>query len=196
MTETIVIPGPFAPIILEDDPAFDVQKEYQDELDYYYETHPNDMGYVSPKSLKESAVGIMGGIRDVMVKVVEVRDELYGYNDKTKGPRVHLKPESEMKFLPDGMSDAGGIFGNPFTIGGSVAPDFGLRGPAPAKSPKEKCSCYKEKKKKKSSCCSCKDTGCLDNPRHCSREKKPKKESSSADDILSADPFGITRKKG
>jgi hypothetical protein len=195
MTAEAVTPSPFEPVILEDDPAFDVQKEYREELDYYYETHPNDKGYVPPKSLKESAVGMMNGLRNGLVKVVEIRDELYGYNDQTKGPRIHLKPEAEMQFLPDGMNYTGaGQDRSPFDIGLSMPNiDFGLH---PVSQPKEKKhSCVK--KAKKHNCCSCKDTGCLDNPRHCSREKKhPRDTSSPKIDILSADPFGITKKKG
>jgi hypothetical protein len=188
------VTSPFEPIVLEDDPAFDVKKEYQDELDYYYETHPNDMGYVPPKSLKESAVGFLGGIRNGLEKVVEVRDELYGYNDKTKGPRIHLKPVEEMEFLPGGM---GGSMSTGFSMGGSVAPDFSL-GPKPKKAPshKEQPVCHKkEKGKKKLPCCSCRDTGCLDNPHHCKEEKKEKERERPTADILSSDPFGIGKGK-
>lgn len=187
-----VVTSPFEPIVLEDDPAFDVKKEYQDELDYYYETHPNDMGYVPPKSLKESAVSFLGGLRSEIEKVVEVRDELYGYNDKTKGPRIHLKPVEEMEFLPGGMGE---LMRTGSSFGGAVTPDFSLTGPKQEKPSREKQPpCHKKKKDKKLPCCSCRDTGCLDNPRHCKHDEKPRKEKPAVD-ILSSDPFGIGKGK-
>ncbi len=196
MTGTIVIQSPFEPIILEDDPAFDVKKEYQDELDYYYQNHPEDHGYVPPKSLKDSAVSMLGGLRSGIGKAIEIRDELYGYNDKTKGPRIHLKPVDEMEFLPGGMGGSMNA-GNPFTMGGMAAPNFSL-GPQQTKAlpQKKQPPCHKkEKGKKKLPCCSCRDTGCLDNPSHCKEEEKEKEREKPTIEILSSDPFGIGRGK-
>lgn len=192
-------PSPFEPIILEDDPAFDVEKEYRDELDYYYRNHPEDHGYVPPKSLKDSAVSIIGGIRNGIGKAVEIRDELYGYNDETKGPRIHLKPVEEMEFLPGGMSGKSMDVGNPFAFGGMVAPDFGLHGgPNPAAklpSNEKQPPCHKKKKHRKLPCCSCRDAKCLDNPSRCKEEEKEKEKERPTIDILSSDPFGIGKGK-
>jgi hypothetical protein len=191
-----VVTSPFEPIVLEDDPAFDVKKEYQDELDYYYETHPNDKGYVPPKSLKESAVSFLGGIRNGLEKVVEVRDELYGFNDKTKGPRIHLKPVEEMEFLPGGIGGSDGNISSPFHVGMPIInPDFRMHSQTKKKSTGDsKTNC--KKKKKTPNCCSCNHADCLKNPRRCRyEEKENEKGTSSPEDVFSSDPFGIGKGK-
>ena len=189
-------PSPFEPIVLEDDPAFDVDKEYRDELDYYYQNHPEDHGYVPPKSLKDSAASIIGGIRNGIGKAVEIRDELYGYNDETKGPRIHLKPVEEMEFLPGGMGGSN-ITSDPFSMGVPSMPDFGMHSQTKKKSTGDsKTNC--KKKKKTPNCCSCNHADCLKNPSRCRYEEKAKekkKDTSSSSDILSSDPFGIGRGK-
>jgi len=103
--ETMILENP----VLESDPRFNVQLEYEEELEYYYRNnpvHPAEPTAFSRSLAKISklATGAKGFAEDV----VEFRDKLYGYDKPDDGkPHLHLKPESEMKFLPDGMGSPG-----------------------------------------------------------------------------------------
>jgi hypothetical protein len=184
----------FERIVLEEDPDFNVQKEYEDELVYYYQQHPEDKGYVPPKSLQEQAVGFLGKARNTLDKIVEIRDHAYGYDKPNDGKsHIHLKPVEDMEFLPGGMAGRGGPGLGGFGFGGgnmSANPFEFPSGTFPERErpTKEKPTViYKTviKKAKKT------------------EKKKPKKvirikrdePSDDGFDVMNADPFGIRKKR-
>jgi hypothetical protein len=187
---------PFERIVLESDPDFNVQKEYEDELVYYYQNHPEDKGYVPPKSMQDKLAGFLGGARNAIDGVVKARDELYGY-DKKGGSGIHLKPVEDMEFLPGGMAGSGddlGGFGfggmgknmssNPFAFQDSMSPDHKKK---EKQNEKGQTIIYQTiiKKAKKTE---------KKNPKKVIRIKRDKPDDSGFD-VMNADPFGIRKRK-
>ena len=186
----------FERIVLESDPDFNVQKEYEEELVYYYQNHPEDKGYIPPKTTKETVVGILGGIRNTIGKVVDARDELYGYNQKG-GSGIHLKPVEDMEFLPGGMAG-----GNDDNLGGF---GFGGMGKNMSSNPfafpnMSHDNKKKEKQNEKGQTIIYKTV--VKKPKK-TEKKKPKKvirikreqPEDSGFDVMNADPFGIRKRK-
>jgi hypothetical protein len=185
----------FERIVLEEDPDFDVQKEYEEELVYYYQQHPEDKGYVPPKSFKETATGFLGKARETLDKVVEIRDHAYGYDKPDDGKsHIRLKPVDDMNFLPGGMAGMGGQDLGGFGFGGGNMSANPFEFPS-GTWPEENTHQHKGQPKVvyKTVIKKAKKT----------EKKKPKKvirikrdePSDGGFDVMNADPFGVRKKR-